>query len=119
MNKIRLVNSVLLCLVCLNANAANINFSNASISLIEVKSTAGGALLIMTLNDSSGNPIPKFCDANTTTPHILALELSDPAAHSILSIALMAAAANRTVSGWGLDALQGGYCGIFNLAIYP
>ena len=99
--------------------AADVNFGNATVQLVEARSGAWGTpILIITLVDSSGNRIMRLCD---TAPDkaAIAIPFSDPAANAIMSVALTAKAAGKTVTGWGLDATQGSWCGIGNFALYP
>lgn len=86
--------------------------------MVEVRAQAWGSWLIIGLNDAAGNQITRLCDAALDKKGI-AVSLSDPSASSILATALMAKASGRTVSGWGIDQVQGNWCGIGNFAVYP
>jgi|GEM_PF-6822432 len=79
--------------------AADVNFAGATVKLVETRSNEWGSWLIITLNDASGNQIPRLCDAVPAPGNgAVALTLSDPAAKMIQSIALMAKATGKTVS---------------------
>ena len=100
--------------------AADVNFIGATVKAVETRTNAWGSWLIITLNVASGNQIPRLCDAAPAPGNgAVALPMSDPAAKLIQSIALMAKATGKTVTGWGLDATQGNWCGIGNFAVYP
>ena len=98
--------------------AADVNFGDAKVALVETRTAAWGSWLILTLNDSTGNRIMKLCDTAGDKAAI-ALSLNDPAAKAVMAIALTAKATGKTVTGWGIDPPQGGWCGIGNFAIYP
>jgi hypothetical protein len=121
--KPRVLVLIALSLACLCTSsgilAANVNFSNATVLLVETRSDAWGSWMIITLKDSSGNRIMKLCDTAGDTAAI-ALPLSDSAAKPILAIALTAKATGSTVTGWGIDPpLSGSWCRIGNFAIFP
>lgn len=98
--------------------AADVNFSNAKVLLVETRSDAWGGWIIITLSDNAGNRIMRLCDA-AQDKGAIALRTSDSAAKDVVAIALMAKASGQTVTGWGIDAVQGGWCGIGNFAVYP
>ncbi|MBI3774314.1 MAG: hypothetical protein HY273_01955 [Gammaproteobacteria bacterium] len=98
--------------------AADVNFGDAKVALVEIRTAAWGSWLIITLNDSTGNRIMKFCDT-AGDKSAIALSLNDPAAKSVMAIALTAKATGKTVTGWGIDPPQGSWCGIGNFAVYP
>src|SRR4051812_35681739 len=96
--------------------AANVNFNNATVTAVEVRTAAMGAMVVIGLKDSAGNQISHLCDVagNLTA---LSIPNTDPAAPGILAVALAAKATGKTVTGWGLDNSGGSFCGIGNLAI--
>lgn len=100
------------------ALAADVYFTNATIGLLEVRTTAWGSWMIIQLNDSSGNQMVKLCDAAGDKATI-ALSMGDPSAKAVLAVALTAKATGKTVTGWGIDQTQGNWCGIGNFAIFP
>jgi hypothetical protein len=97
---------------------ANVTFSNVTVGLVEARSDAWGSWLIITLKDSFGNKITGLCSTASDTSAI-ALPLTDSAAKTIMAIALTAKVSGKTVTGWGIDPAQGGWCGIGNFALSP
>ena len=98
-----------------NAFGANVTF-NGNVGLVEVRTSAWGSFLIITILNSSGARI-KLCDA-APDPTAMALSLTnDPTAKNVQALALSAKLAGKPVVGWGLDQVQGSWCGIGNFAI--
>ena len=114
--------SILVVLLTLSTavQAANVNFAGAKVLLLEIRSSAWGAWLIITLSDSTGRKIMKLCDTAGGVDAI-SLPLTDPAAKAVLDIALSAKATGKTVTGWGLEPNVSGqtFCAIGNFAIFP
>lgn len=98
--------------------AGGVQFSKATVALVETRADVWGSWIIFTLNDSSGNRIMKLCDVATDTGAI-SLPVSDSTSKLIMGIALTAKVTGKTVTGWGLDATKGSYCEIANFAIEP
>ncbi len=79
------------CLTVSESWAGNVLFTNAKVGIVETRSAAWGAWLIITVYDSSGNGIMRLCDT-ASAKQVLSLPLSDPAAKSVMAIALTAKA---------------------------
>jgi hypothetical protein len=99
-----------------NTYAANVNFNGNQVGLVEVRTSVWGSYLIITILNSSGARI-KLCDA-APDPWAMALSITnDPTAKNVQALALSAKLAGKPVQGWGLDQVQGSWCGIGNFSI--
>jgi hypothetical protein len=106
-------------LLSLDVSAANVSYANATVNLVEIRSDAWGAWLIISLKDSAGNNILKLCDT-AQNQSAIAISLLDSAAKGVEAIALMAKASGKTVAGWGIDtSAQTAWCGLGNFALQP
>ena len=116
----RVILWIILPLFAQHSIAANVDFTGSYVGLVEVRTGLMGNWLIITLKDSAGNRVNRLCDAaSPETRAAMALSFSDPTVQAVLSIALMAKATGKPVSGWSLDTPQGNWCGIGSLNVLP
>ncbi|MCX7111090.1 MAG: hypothetical protein NTX45_13385 [Proteobacteria bacterium] len=97
-----------------SAMGANVNFTG-NVGIVEIRTPAWGSFLIITIIDNSGARV-RLCGA-APDPTAIALPLSDPTAKNVQAIALAAKISGKKVTGWGIDQIQGQWCGIGNFVI--
>ena len=102
-------------IVSTNSFGASVGFTG-KVGTVEVRPSAWGSILIITILNSSGVKI-KLCDA-ASDPYALALSLNDTAANNIQALAISAKMYGVSVTGTGIDqTFNGLWCGIGNFAI--
>jgi hypothetical protein len=104
--------------------AQGVTFTGARVGLVETRATGFGSIILVSMYDASTNqPLTSLCGAATgaTLPSVMALPLSDPAAKSILQMAMLAKALGSIIAFNTLDGantvVNGAFCQIGNFQL--